>query len=748
MIDEGRPFGDFTIEKLIGEGGMCRVYCAHQRKLERQVALKLLKSSLCEVDTEVQRFLREGKTCANLKHPNILQVFEVGTYEEQPYIAMEYIKGETLSTLFKRGLPLGKGLELLAQIADALAYAHGLGVIHRDLKPANVLVTAEGRVKVVDWGLARHLQDDSGLTKTGVLIGTPAYMAPEQITEGKALEASDLYALGIMLFEVVAGNRPFVQGDIRDILSSRISKDAPSLRSLVANCPIPLSALVRNLLKRQAKERPDNATIVATELREIAKDLTHSVKAQPLRATKPAEAPKLVKEKPSAAPLIVLGICTLLLLLLYLSHQKTQLPPKLNSIRLAKLDEVVVLLSHSSNLPCSVALHVLEKGKRVAVPYYLEPLDDKGKELPDGSVALTYKIAPALAYAVQATAKVGDDVMERSLIPEPFLRQSLDGAFALGGIHYVKKLREINRLRNSLSKWRNDKPVYLEKMKEAKVEFQGLLDDLGLTESLCKTLKKSLSSILMPAGTPPRRTVFPSSPLVKRLNRLQYLEVAISEIGGLTTPWGSVNDMLGLTFERLGSEKALSGWIEVGKKELLIRKESGYSWLWLEPEEKIATYHKIEDSEKLRNTVNLNRLALERMISQWEKSDGPNELIPNLVDLKYTTEFTIDVKKPSGDWPPSEVRLMVETRFMSHDFDLRCSINDGKEFMFVDTSLMVHRDNPEFVEKLTNLISTIPIDPRNLRLGPNTLRLTLKCCPIVPSTSNPLGLRMAKIFVR
>ena len=747
-----QSFSDYTIDRLLGEGGMCKVYRAHQSSLDRHVALKLLRSELIEIKTEVQRFIREGKTCATLRHPNILQVYEVGVEQEQPFIAMEYIKGSTLATLLKRGLPLGKGLELMAQISSALEHAHEQGVIHRDLKPANVLVTAKGQAKVVDWGLARHLQDDSGLTKTGILIGTPAYMSPEQITEGKAQLASDLYALGTMIFELVAGSRPFTHGDVRELLSSRVSKEAPSLRSLVAKCPMALSALVRKLLQRRPKDREITAAQVATELREIARELSQSSAAVPLRKTKPATAPEAKpKRKPSITfiPVALLVISTLLFLFLASSGDKEKAVPKIASLRLANLDELVIVLSHRASSSVTVSFHVLQKGKGVKVPYHLSKIDlQAANEIPGGAVAYKSKISPALSSAVQATVRVGNEILERTLRPEPFLRQALDPAFALGGRDYVTKLRKINRLRNELSKWRNDKTVYLQKMAEEKKRFEGLLADMGLTAKACQQMKPYLEKLLLPAGQPKRRTAFLSSPLVKKLNRLRYIEVAISEIGGLTTPWGSVNDMLGFTYERLGRDTFLADWTEAGKRELLIRKASGYCWLWLEPEGKIATYHKIEDPIKLERTVHLNRAALERMISAWEKSDGPGETIPQLKDLKYTTEFTIEVKKHQGNWPPTEARLMLESRFMSHDFDLRCHLNDGKEMMFVDTSLMVHKDNPDFVKKLTNLISSFPIDPQNLRLGPNRVRLTLKCSPIVASTSNPLGLRMAKIYIR
>jgi serine/threonine protein kinase len=747
-----QSFTDFTIERLLGEGGMCQVYRAHQASLDRHVALKLLRSELIDIETEVQRFIREGKTCATLRHPNILQVYEVGVEQDQPFIAMEYIKGSTLATLLKRGLPLSEGLELMAQISSALEHAHEQGVVHRDLKPANVLVTSEGQAKVVDWGLARHLQDDSGLTKTGILIGTPAYMAPEQITEGKAQRASDLYALGTMIFELVAGFRPFTSSDMRDLLSSRLSKDAPNLRSVVARCPISLSALVRKLLQRKPKDREISAKQVAIELRQIGRDLSQSSAAVPLRRTKPATAPQVKeKRKPNVAfiPLALLVLTTLGFLFLYKSGESSQAVPKITGLRLAKLDELVILLSHRATTPVTVSFHLLQKGKKVSVPYHLSHIDlQAGKAIPGGTIVYKSKISPSLSYAVQATVSVGDELFERSLSPEPFLRQALDPAFALGGKVYIANLRKINRLRNELSKWRNDQTVYLQKIAEAKIKFHGLLAEMGLTTTACRQMKPYLKRLLLPAGNPKRRTAFLSSPLVNKLRNLRYIEVAISEIGGLTPPWGSVNDMLGITYERLGQEVFLTDWTEAGKKELLIRKGSGYCWLWLEPEGKISTYHKIEDPIKLERTVQLNRAALERMISQWEKSDGPGETIPQLKDLKYTTEFTIEVKKRQGPWPPKEARLMLESRFMSHDFDLRCHLNDGTEMMFVDTSLMVHKDNPQFVKKLSNLVSTFPIDPQNLRLGPNRVRLTLKCSPIVASTSNPLGLRMAKIYIR
>jgi serine/threonine-protein kinase len=215
----------FEILEQIGRGGMGVVYRAVQQKLNRIVALKRIVSGECAAPSERARFLAEAENAARVAHPNVVHVFEIGEHEGQPFLAMEYVAGGTLVNRLAQGpLAPSEAAGLLLSLTQAIVTAHAAGVIHRDLKPANILLsqaTAEGEItaKVTDFGLARRL-DDAGLgTRTGQLLGTPAYMAPEQAVGSKEVgPAADLYALGTILYEMLTGRPPFRAASITETL--------------------------------------------------------------------------------------------------------------------------------------------------------------------------------------------------------------------------------------------------------------------------------------------------------------------------------------------------------------------------------------------------------------------------------------------------------------------------------------------------------------------------------------------------
>lgn len=199
--------GRYSIVKAIGHGGMGSLYLAWDAKLERQIAIKVLK----EDDQDLrERFAREAKSAARLRHPHIVTIFELGEHEGQPYIAMEYIHGRTLAQIIREreDVPLGRTLELMADLCDGLAFAHKAGIIHRDVKPANIMVDEEGTLKILDFGIAR-LAESAGMTQAGMMIGTLNYMSPEQVTGQPADRRSDIFAVGLVFYELLAQKEAF-----------------------------------------------------------------------------------------------------------------------------------------------------------------------------------------------------------------------------------------------------------------------------------------------------------------------------------------------------------------------------------------------------------------------------------------------------------------------------------------------------------------------------------------------------------
>ena len=267
-----KQLGRYRLIETIGSGGMGVVHRAHDPKLARDVALKTLHPNVLEDDNSRKRFLDEALALSRLNHPNICTIYEVGDEGGQTFIAMEYVKGRPLSALIPPdGLPLETALRYGMQITDALAHAHRQGLLHRDLKSANVVINDEGNVKVLDFGLARRIDRQSAATQTQVLMGTPAYMAPEVLAGADADVRADIWALGVVLFEMAAGAQPFT-GDTGPALVSAIMKDPP--RALPSRIPASVRGVIQRCLAKEPGQRYQSATEVRAALETARLDQT------------------------------------------------------------------------------------------------------------------------------------------------------------------------------------------------------------------------------------------------------------------------------------------------------------------------------------------------------------------------------------------------------------------------------------------------------------------------------------------
>ena len=248
----GRTLGHYRIVEKIGEGGMGEVYRAHDERLDRDVAVKVLPVSVVQDPDRIARFEREAKAVAQLAHPNILEIWDFGSEDGVAYAVMELLEGESLRELVsKGGITTGKAVEYARAIADGLAAAHDKGIIHRDLKPENVFLTKDGRIKILDFGLAKLKLPEADLTTEtptatldtapGGLMGTVPYMAPEQVQGQPADQRSDIFALGVVLYEMLTGHRPFGGSTTVETAAAILKEDpepiavaAPSFRLLSA----------------------------------------------------------------------------------------------------------------------------------------------------------------------------------------------------------------------------------------------------------------------------------------------------------------------------------------------------------------------------------------------------------------------------------------------------------------------------------------------------------------------------------
>jgi len=321
----------YRILRALGQGGMGEVYEAEDTKLGRRVALKLLPEALAADAERRERFVREARTVAALTHPNIVTLYAIEETGGRPFLAMELVEGPALADLIPRdGLPLGRFLTLAIPIADALSAAHARGIIHRDLKPSNIMVSSDGRVKVLDFGLAKLMQESTpdaaltalptrGLTGEGRILGTVAYMSPEQ-AEGKTIDArTDLFSLGVILYEMACGDRPFKGETSLSILSS-ILKDTPrSVSEMRPALPRHLGRIVKRALTKDPEHRYQTAKDLRNDLQGLQAEIDSGeiVVGEDARpqgaAAGPASGPGMApaggpRSSPSSAPSLPGGV--------------------------------------------------------------------------------------------------------------------------------------------------------------------------------------------------------------------------------------------------------------------------------------------------------------------------------------------------------------------------------------------------------------------------------------------------------
>ena len=280
-LSPGTHLGSYEVTALIGQGGMGEVYRARDTKLGRDVALKVLPDLFADDPERLARFQREARVLASLNHPNIASIYGLEESGDTRALVLELVEGPTLAERIAQGaIPVDEALPIARQIAEALEAAHEKGVIHRDLKPANVKVKADGMVKVLDFGLAKALEGDAGsdpsesptltaaATRMGVIMGTAAYMSPEQ-ARGKTVDKrADIWAFGVVLYEMLTGQRPFKGRDVSETLAAAMMKE-PDWSALPANLPASLQPLVSRCLDKEPKDRLRDIGDARVELRDI-----------------------------------------------------------------------------------------------------------------------------------------------------------------------------------------------------------------------------------------------------------------------------------------------------------------------------------------------------------------------------------------------------------------------------------------------------------------------------------------------
>jgi serine/threonine-protein kinase len=276
--------GRYLIEARVARGGMASVYRATDERLDRSVAVKVMQPALAESDDFVRRFIREAQSAARLSHPHVVNVFDQGRDGEIVFLVMEYVEGRNLRDVLRAAgrLTPGQALGVLEPIAAAVAAAHRAGIVHRDMKPENVLMATDGRIKVADFGLARAIESSSITMTQGQLIGSPAYLAPEQLERGVADPRADVYAIGVMAFELLTGRPPYVGEVAMAVALQHLQQDVPP-PSQFADVPPVLDELVVAATRRDADQRPRDGGELLARLQQVGR----SVAVEPLPAAGP-----------------------------------------------------------------------------------------------------------------------------------------------------------------------------------------------------------------------------------------------------------------------------------------------------------------------------------------------------------------------------------------------------------------------------------------------------------------------------
>ncbi len=360
-----RRVGKFELHELIGAGAMGSVWKAYDSVIRRYVALKLLSGAVGRTHDARERFLREARAAGALQHPNIVTIYDLGEFEGQLFIAMELVDGRDLSSLIALNEPLAleRKLDIVIEVLQGLCYAHERGVIHRDIKPSNVRIASDGSVKIMDFGIARLQSTDA--TGSGAIVGTPTYMAPEQITNGPVTPATDLFAVGCLLYELLSYRKPFEGETVHGVLYQVLTTDPKPLRTMAPSIPAALERVVAKAMNKVPEDRFETAKQMQSALFSIRAALSGASQATELMGPRWTPVPTALLRLVTHTPLkwraaVLSALALVVAVLFYLSRLPSQAaspqPPDA-ILATASLDQLIAY-------PLPVGLNAALKAQR------------------------------------------------------------------------------------------------------------------------------------------------------------------------------------------------------------------------------------------------------------------------------------------------------------------------------------------------------------------------------------------------
>jgi serine/threonine protein kinase len=320
----GRSISHYVIQQKIGHGGMGEVYLARDTELDRTVALKILPAQTASDENRLRRFIQEAKSASALNHPGICVIHEIGrTEEKQPFIVMEYVDGKTIRSMISaHPIPLEETLQILIDIADALDEAHSKGIIHRDIKPENIMVTSRGQAKILDFGLAKIAANEGDLqsqmaTETGTIMGTFYYMSPEQASGQKVDHRSDIFSLGVLMYELSTGRLPFSGKTITEVLLQIVQAEPPDPLSINPALPVALKEIIRKCIAKKPEDRYESAKQLVSDLKRLQRN---SASMSTIYSASPMSKKKMRNSALAVAAVILLFAAVLIA---YVKHGKS-----------------------------------------------------------------------------------------------------------------------------------------------------------------------------------------------------------------------------------------------------------------------------------------------------------------------------------------------------------------------------------------------------------------------------------------
>ncbi len=340
-LERGSTFAErYEVVEELGKGGMGIVYKVFDKKIKEIVALKLIKPEIDSDAKMIDRFRNEIKLARKISHRNVCRMYDLGEEGESHFITMEYVPGENLKSFIRRSekLTIGKAISIANQVSEGLSEAHSLGVVHRDLKPQNIMIDKKGNARIMDYGLARSLQTE-GITGTGFIIGTPEYMSPEQVDGQETDQRTDIYALGVILYEMVTGSLPF-KGETPLSIAVKHKTDIPrNPREIDSQIPEALSHLILKCMEKGKEKRYQTADELRSELKNIEKGISTAERIVPERKPPVSKGrAEAFFNKKLLVPVFVLSVLGMMFIIVWrLIPQKEEAAPQKEAIKVAKL---------------------------------------------------------------------------------------------------------------------------------------------------------------------------------------------------------------------------------------------------------------------------------------------------------------------------------------------------------------------------------------------------------------------------